>query len=66
MITWLQLGLQSKPLVLVNVAGYFDPLLQWVRQAVEADFVRSGSADLLRTEPTPQAALARLEKAVAN
>lgn len=61
MVTWLQLGLQRKPLALVNVAGYFDPLLQWLRQAVECGFVHPTQAGLLRAEPTPQAALAQLE-----
>jgi hypothetical protein len=60
MVTWLQLGLQRKPLALVNVGGYFDPLLRWIAHAVEAGFVRPGQAHLLRAEATPQAALAHL------
>jgi uncharacterized protein (TIGR00730 family) len=61
MTTWLQLGLQRKPLALVNVAGYFDPLLRWVQQAVDCGFVHRGQAHLLRVAPTPEAALAQLE-----
>jgi uncharacterized protein (TIGR00730 family) len=64
MVTWLQLGLQRKPLVLINVQGYFDPLLRWVRQAVDAGFVHARQAHLLRAEPTPQQALAQLENAI--
>ena len=64
MVTWLQLGLQRKPLVLINVQGYFDPLLQWVRQAVDAGFVHASQAHLLRAEATPQQALAQLENAI--
>ncbi|HEV3019800.1 MAG TPA: TIGR00730 family Rossman fold protein [Burkholderiaceae bacterium] len=63
MVTWLQLGLQSKPVVLINVAGFFDPLLRWIRHAVDCDFVRPAHAQLLRPEPTPQAALERLQAA---
>ncbi len=61
MVTWLQLGLQHKPLVLVNVGGYFDSLLQWLQLAVDSGFVRPQQAHLLRAEATPQAALARLD-----
>jgi len=64
MVTWLQLGLQRKPLVLINVQGYFDPLLQWARQAVDAGFVHARQAHLLRAEATPQQALAQLENAI--
>ena len=61
MATWLQLGLQRKPLALVNVAGYFDPLLRWVQHAVDCGFVQRGQAHLLRCAQTPEAALAQLE-----
>jgi uncharacterized protein (TIGR00730 family) len=61
MVTWLQLGLQRKPLALVNVAGYFDPLLRWVQHAVESGFVRPSQADLLTAFDTPEEALAHLE-----
>jgi len=61
MTTWLQLGLQRKPLALVNVAGYFDPLLRWIQQAVDCGFVQRGQAHLLGVAPTPEAALAQFE-----
>jgi hypothetical protein len=61
MLTWLQLGLQRKPLALVNVGGYFDPLLRWIRGAVEAGFVHTGQGPLLGAAGTPAAALAGLE-----
>jgi uncharacterized protein (TIGR00730 family) len=61
MVTWLQLGLQRKPLALINVGGYFDPLLQWVRHAVACGFVHRGHANLLPAAETAEAALALLE-----
>ncbi len=60
MVTWLQLGLQRKPVALVNVGGYFDPVLQWVQSAVACGFVRRGQADLLLAADTAEAALALL------
>jgi uncharacterized protein (TIGR00730 family) len=61
MVTWLQLGLQTKPVALVNVAGFFDPLLRWIQHAVASGFVHPAQAHLLRAQPTPQAALQRLQ-----
>src|SRR6266853_1869401 len=59
MVTWLQLGLHRKPVALINVGGYFDALLRWIRQSVDAGFVRPEQAHLLQAEATPQLALAR-------
>lgn len=40
MLTWAQLGLHAKPCGLLNVAGYYDPLLAFDRAAAEG-FVRT-------------------------
>ena len=48
MITWRQLELHDKPIVLVNVNGYWDPLIALVRRQVEEGFVRPRHLDLLR------------------
>jgi hypothetical protein len=61
MVTALQLGLQRKPVALVNTHGYFDPLLRWVQHAVECGFVAQGQARLLPAADTAEAALALLE-----
>lgn len=38
--TWAQLGMHNKPCGLLNIAGYFDPLLAFVDRAVDEKFVR--------------------------
>lgn len=38
-ITWKRLGLYVNPIVLVNVRGFFDPLLELLRRAVEERFM---------------------------
>ena len=38
--TWAQLGMHEKPCALLNVAGFFDPLLEFLDRAVEEKFVR--------------------------
>jgi uncharacterized protein (TIGR00730 family) len=38
-ITWGQLGIHRKPVGLFNVAGYYDPLLAMIDQAIEEGFI---------------------------
>jgi uncharacterized protein (TIGR00730 family) len=45
--TWSQLGLHRKPIGLLNVAGYFDPLLAQLARAVEDGFLRPEHRGLL-------------------
>lgn len=39
-LTWGQLGLHRKPCGLLNVEGYFDPMLSFVEHSIEEGFVR--------------------------
>lgn len=39
-ITWKQLGLYVRPIVVLNLNHYFDPLLQMLRQAADQHFMR--------------------------
>jgi uncharacterized protein (TIGR00730 family) len=38
-ITWGQLGIHHKPVGLLNVAGYYDPLLGMIDRAIEEGFI---------------------------
>ncbi|HKI99882.1 MAG TPA: TIGR00730 family Rossman fold protein [bacterium] len=55
MLTWAQLGFHSKPLGLLNVAGFFDPLLEWLRLATAEGMVREKHLALLLVEREPAA-----------
>lgn len=39
-ITWKQLGLYLNPIVILNINGFYDPLLQMLDQAIEQHFMR--------------------------
>ena len=41
MITWKQMGIHGKPIVLANIAGYFQPLLQQFEVAIRHKFART-------------------------
>ena len=57
LITWKQLGIYLKPIILLNTAGYFDSLLNTLLQAVSQNFMRPVHADIWRVASTPEAAL---------
>ena len=48
-VTWGQLGLHAKPVVLLNVNGFFNPLLAWVDHLVREGFVQPRHRELLQT-----------------
>jgi len=57
LITWKQLGLYLKPIVLLNTDGYFDSLLNTLHQAITQNFMRPVHADIWKVAPTPDDAL---------
>jgi uncharacterized protein (TIGR00730 family) len=59
--TWGQLGMHAKPCGLLNVAGYFDPLLEFLDHAVTEKFVRDVHRAMVVVESDPAALLARFE-----
>lgn len=59
--TWAQLGMHDKPCGLLNVAGYFDPLLEFLDRAVSEKFVREVHRKMVIVESDPKALLARFE-----
>lgn len=46
-VTWNQLGIHASPVVLYNVAGFWDGLLQWVKKAIEEGFVKAGNESIM-------------------
>jgi uncharacterized protein (TIGR00730 family) len=59
--TWGQLGMHEKPCGLLNVAGYFDPLLEFLDRAVAEKFVREVHRGMVVVESDPGELLARFE-----
>ena len=40
MVTWKQLGIHGKPVLLANIGGYFDPLLQHLEKTIRFGYAR--------------------------
>ncbi len=60
LFTWKQLGLHRKPMGLLDVAGYWQPLLALLEHAVNERFLRSEHLDSLLVERDAGALLDRL------
>jgi uncharacterized protein (TIGR00730 family) len=52
--TWRQLGYHDKPVGLLNVAGYYDGLMQFLHSTVEQQFMGTWQMDLIRVDPDLQ------------
>lgn len=61
--TWRQLGYHSRPIALLNTAGYYDGLLQFLQTSVEQGFVFDNQADMLIVDSDPEALLDRVSAA---
>jgi predicted Rossmann-fold nucleotide-binding protein len=59
-MTWLQLGYHAKPVGMLNVDGFFDPLLHMLQHMVEEGFLRQVLVDALVVEQEPRILLERL------
>ena len=59
-ITWAQLGIHRKNMGLLNVGGYFDPLLRVIDHAIDEGFITAAHRELIVVEEHPTPLLRRL------
>ncbi|HYA30786.1 MAG TPA: TIGR00730 family Rossman fold protein [Acidobacteriota bacterium] len=64
-LSWAQLGIHQKPCGLLNVAGYYEPLIQFLDHAVGHDFVKPKHRALLLVESDPAKLLDRFSEIIA-
>jgi uncharacterized protein (TIGR00730 family) len=60
-VTWAQLGLHAKPIGLLNIEGYFDPLIQQFDRAVSEGFAHPDNCRLILHESDPRRLLDLME-----
>jgi uncharacterized protein (TIGR00730 family) len=63
MLTWKQLGIHGKPIVLASIGGYFSPLLQQFDLAIQKKYARPEDRILFAVADSTQAILTFLEGA---
>jgi len=60
-LTWAQIGLHNKPVGLLNVAGYFDPLVTMIEKAIEENYIYPEHRGLFYVTDDPALLLALLD-----
>lgn len=56
-ITWKQLGLYLGPIVILNIRGYYDPLIKMLQHAIGENFMRSQHGAIWHVAATPEEAI---------
>ena len=56
-ITWKQLGLYLKPIVILNINGFYDPLLEMLQRAIDGHFMRPEHGTIWLVATSPQEAI---------
>jgi uncharacterized protein (TIGR00730 family) len=59
-ISWSQLGYHSKPVGVLNVAGFYDQLIAFNKNMIDVGFVRSQHAGIMIVDDTLEALLGKM------
>jgi uncharacterized protein (TIGR00730 family) len=65
-LTWAQIGLHKKPIYLLNVDGYWQPLVVLLSHVVDHGFADASMLGLVRTIASPEALAAVLKEDLAR
>ena len=60
-LTWRQLGLHKKPVIVLNTERYWDPLLALLDHVIDHGFADRSFLEYLDVEPDADSAVARIE-----
>lgn len=56
-ITWKQLGLFLNPIIVLNIDGFYDPLLEMLQRAIDGRFMRPEHRGIWQVATTPEEAV---------
>ncbi|HTR09552.1 MAG TPA: TIGR00730 family Rossman fold protein [Paraburkholderia sp.] len=60
--TWAQLGYHRKPVGILNIGGFYDPLMALLDHTVREGFMREAYREMLQTDSDPAALIAKLQR----
>ncbi|KAG9103675.1 hypothetical protein FRC06_008925 [Ceratobasidium sp. 370] len=52
-VTWNQLGIHLKPVIVLNILGYYEPLRQMIQTGIQAGFIKPQNASLVKILDAP-------------
>ncbi len=56
-LTWSQLGFHQKPIGILNIAGFFDPMLALLERLSEEEFIAPEHESILLVDNIPEGLL---------
>ena len=62
--TWAQLNYHMHPVGMLNVDGFFDPMVAWIERATKDGFIRPEHQGLVQVDSSPSALLDKMATAV--
>lgn len=60
-LCWAQIGIHKKPVGLLNVNGYYNPLMQMVQHAVDEGFSTDPAIHLINISDTPEQLISSMD-----
>ncbi|AJR65271.1 hypothetical protein H788_YJM1248J00158 [Saccharomyces cerevisiae YJM1248] len=63
-ITWSQLGIHNKPIILFNIDGFYDKLLEFLKHSIQERFISVKNGEIIQVASTPQEVVDKIEKYV--
>ncbi len=61
-LTWSQLGFHQKPAGILNIAGFFDPMLAFLERLSEEEFIAPEHKSMLMVDNSPEGLLQRFSE----
>ncbi|MCC8400924.1 TIGR00730 family Rossman fold protein [Paraburkholderia sp. MMS20-SJTN17] len=60
--TWAQLGYHGKPVALLNIGGFYEPLIRLLQHTVDEGFMSKTYLDMLQIDADPAALIGKLRR----
>jgi uncharacterized protein (TIGR00730 family) len=60
--TWAQLGYHQKPVAVLNIDGFYDPLIAMLKHTVQEGFMRESYLDVLQFDSNPAELIGKLQR----
>lgn len=61
-VTWNQLGIHDKGIVLLNINGFYDGILHWIQNSIQEGFVNQANGKIMVEAKNPEDAIKALRE----
>lgn len=61
-VTWHQLNIHSKPIIIFNLDGFYDSFMKFIGEAIDAEFVSRKNGEIIRVALTAEEVVQAIEE----